>query len=393
MRDKIGVDIVSTNMPGLLSRLLECNVSVEKIQQKEPLVYSCLLDRKNYETACEIAAKRGDKITQNSQRGVRTLAENILKRPFIVLGTMILLTLTMWLPTRVLFITVEGNESLSDKRILEEVARSGLFCGVARKEVRSEQVKNQLLSTLPELQWAGVNTRGCSATISVKEKQERQHDERREVKAGNIVAARDGVITNCIVQNGNPLCSVGKAVKAGQVLVSGYIDCGLWVRMVDCEAEIAADTVHNLDAIVPVTGIARTEIKNQKRTVRLMVGKKLINFSKDSGILDTRCVKIYESKYMTLPGGKVLPVVLIIETCMFYETADRMIEPVFSENMLREYSNTYLTQQMIAGHILKSEYRFYRNDDHYYLQGKYLCNEIIGKNVREERLYTDGENF
>ena len=36
--------------------------------------------------------------------------------------------------------------------------------------IRSEKVKNSLLQRIPQLQWAGINTDGCVAVISVREK-------------------------------------------------------------------------------------------------------------------------------------------------------------------------------------------------------------------------------
>lgn len=393
MKNKIKVNVVSADMPGLISKLLDRGISVERIQQKDDLLYTCMLDMSAYNSACDIADGRGDTISIILRRGVGWRIMNSLHRPIVMLGMTILLALSLWLPTRVFFVIVEGNTQIPTNLILSESARCGICFGASRKAVRSEQVKNQLLSAIPELQWVGVNTRGCSAIISVSEKHKAQYGQDDDVNVSSIVAARDGVITSCTVQSGNQLCYVGEAVKSGQILVSGYVDCGLLIRTTEAKAEVTADTTHNLQTIIPNERTHRTNINKQITRCSLLIGKKLINFSKDSGILDAMCAKMYKTKYMTLPGGKVLPVALVMEERTYYETARRVAEPATAAEQLREYTEALLLRQMISGQILKSDYNFDENNDSYLLRGQYLCNEIISKTLREGRIYTDGEDI
>ena len=92
----------------------------------------------------------------------------MLFRPVLLAGLGILFLLAMYLPSRVLFIRVEGNMQIPDRQILAAAEECGIRFGASRREVRSEKVKNALLSSVPQLQWAGVNTAGCVATISVR---------------------------------------------------------------------------------------------------------------------------------------------------------------------------------------------------------------------------------
>ena len=79
-------------------------------------------------------------------------------------------------------------------------------------------MKNALLQQIPTLQWAGINTDGCVATISVREKTvQMQQDVRYPVIS--IVAVRDGYITQMTVTAGSAGCKVGQSVEKGQVLI------------------------------------------------------------------------------------------------------------------------------------------------------------------------------
>ena len=89
----------------------------------------------------------------------------------LIIGLMLLLFFSVWLPSRVLFIEIQGNDTLSAQSILEEAKDCGIIMGASRRFVRSQQVKNTLLDKLPQLQWAGVETIGCVAVITVRERQ------------------------------------------------------------------------------------------------------------------------------------------------------------------------------------------------------------------------------
>ena len=74
-----------------------------------------------------------------------------------------------------------------------------------------------------------MNTRGCVAVISVRERpEEAQVDRPGTVSA--VTAAQDGIIERVTVTNGTALCRPGQAVRAGETLISGYTDCGRTIR-------------------------------------------------------------------------------------------------------------------------------------------------------------------
>ena len=182
-------------------------------------------------------------------------------------------------------------------------------------------MKNALLSTLPQLQWAGINTSGCVATISVREKNTNE-ELTPEVGIGNIIAKTDGIIQTCTVLNGTALCSAGDAVTAGQILVSGYTDCGIALKAVRAEAEITASTIRSVSAVTLLPDVIRGEQIHEETKFSLRIGKKLINLFKDSGISDTSCVKMYTEEYLTLPGGFRLPIALVTQRCIYYAPCD-----------------------------------------------------------------------
>jgi hypothetical protein len=240
------------------------------------------------------------------------------------------------------------------------------------------------LEALPQLQWAGINTNGCVATITVRERQE---PEKPQVKTGvsSIVAACDGVVLSCTATKGNLVCKPGQAVKAGQTLISGYTDCGLSLRATQATGEIYARTQRKLSAVCLSTC---TKKEVQTRIVKkysLIVGKKRINLSKDSGILDTSCDKMYVEDFITLPGGFQLPVSIVTETWIIYECVDITQEEDALIKQLSDFARSQLKKSMIAGEILSANEETLAANGYYRLEGQYACREMIGR-VQEEEI-------
>jgi len=324
--------------------------------------------------------------------GLFLTLKSLVKRPVLCIGMAVLLAAACWLPGRILFVQVEGNSAIPDKYILEQAEICGIRLGAVRRDVRSEKMKNALLSAIPQLQWAGVNTSGCVATISVREKSTPEEHVQEQTGVAGVVAARDGVILDCTVLRGNSLCHVGQAVKEGQLLVSGYTDTGLIVKATRAKAEVYAQTLRELEIISPKASVNRGEKSREIKKYGLLIGKKLINFSKDSGISDAGCVKMYSEEYLTLPGGFQLPVGVFCETLIVYDTAEQIPADAEEFNWLESAAAEYLQTQMIAGKILDADTQLSAGAESYSIRGRYACIEMIGKEKNEEIWQQDGEN-
>ena len=332
-----------------------------------------------------ILRKRGDSLRFIRHTGVYWTWKRLMKRPVLLLGFLIMTLLALFLPGRICFIKVEGNVSVPSRQILEAAEDCGIRFGASRREVRSELMKNRLLAAIPELQWAGVNTKGCVAVISIREKTEGNKEELHPA-VSSIVAVRDGIIVRCTAEQGMLMCRVGQAVTKGDILINGYTDCGLCVRASRAIGEVYAQTRLKLRAITPGEYTVRGPETGLKKKYALIIGKKRINFYKDSGILGTTCDKMSTVNYITLPGEFVLPVALVTEVWRSYECRTEFADEARAERILYSFARTYLNRQMVAGRILQKEELISVTDSSYQLTGSYACLEMIGRERSEETL-------
>ena len=377
------VELTSAELGAAFGVVAGENIPIFSVRYISDLTARFLVYRRDLDRLMVLSEKRGETLRICRRKGIYWPLKHLLKRPVLLVGMAILLLLVFSLPTRVFFVRVEGNDTVPAKQILAAAEEAGIRFGASRREVRSEKMKNALLSAVPELQWAGVNTFGCVAVISVRERTvQDQTEEKAEVSS--IVAVRDGLIYSCTVTQGTSLVRVGQAVTEGQILISGYTDCGICIQATRAEGEIYAETSRALCVITPSEWMHRIEATETAKNYSVLIGKKRINLWKDSGIWDATCGRMYKEYYITLPGGFQLPVALCVEELTRYETVKMEIPQTDAQTALSDFADSYLSQQMIAGNILSRSQTVALENGIYRLDGKYVCTEMIGRVQREQ---------
>ena len=386
------VQITSAEPLALMCTLAGEKYTLYDIGQNDPLTITVQILARDYRRFCDYLDKFGYQYSVIQKTGAYWFWPSIVNRGWLIGGLMLILIATVLIPTRIFFVKVAGAENLSEKYILEQAMTCGVTFGASRKQVRSEKIKNALLEAVPELQWAGINTSGCVATIQVREKNTAEEPE-NAMRIGNVIAERDGMIYSCTVEKGYPLCHVGQAVQKGQVLVSGYQDLGLFVTASPVKADIYALTQRTVCTITPTKYQTRINETKEFCKYNIQVGKNIIKLYKDSGIYDGSCVKMYEEYYISVPGGFYLPVAIVKEQVFYNDILDAQETDLKCFDWLNGCTESYIIQQMIAGQIL------HENTDVEMLgpvcvqYGKYACVEMIGKNISEETVEKYGKNY
>ena len=244
-----------------------------------------------------------------------------------------------------------------------------------------------MLQQIPELKWAGVRLNGCRAVISVRERTE---PDKESVRPGTVslVAAEDGVITEVTVLRGQGLCHPGQAVQKGELLVSAYTS-GSKILLADrAEGEIFARTNRTFTMKTPEKTFIKCQYGHRKTRFGLRIGKKCINFYKDSGIPGAFCDRMYTESVWTLPGGFQLPVAWTKEQIAEYRIYEIPVCREETEKLLKHETETYLMSRMIAGKILSCRETVSGGC----LRGSYSCEEMIGREYYEEIVRGNGEN-
>lgn len=379
----IEAELISADPEAALSVISATGVELFRVKHCKPLTCSFLVRRRDYTLLLNFCKKRGESLRILKEGGVYYSLLHLRRRKLLLCGMSFLLFSALYLPSRVLFIRVEGNDTIPSKQILSAAENNGIHFGSSRRHVRSERVKNALLDAVPQLQWAGINTSGCTAVISVRE---RVANTARvpEKRVSSIVADRDGYILSTVVTRGTALVQPGQAVKSGQTLISGYTECGICIEATRAEGEIIALTHRNLEVVTPSDFQRRTtpEAKSCRCSVRL--GKKRIFFWKGSGISDTGCGRMYKEYAVTLPGGFRLPITICIDCYERCGLETSRLNQDDATSQLESFARQYLKAQMVAGNIQSETYMVNDDCNSIRLLGSYTCTEVIGKEIPEQ---------
>lgn len=380
LRGAVQIEITGADIGRSLRRLNEVGITLENITVSGNLCISACIARRDYPRLVQILTPFGDEIRETKRIGIYWKLHSLKHRPVLIAGLFLYFLFFMFLSTRVLFVTVRGNEQVPTRYILEQAKGYGLSFGVGNREVHSEKIKNGLLEKVPQLQWVGVNISGCVAEISVEEQPEQEKVPDAGCPVSHIVAKTDGVILSCTVREGNALCTVGQAVRKGQILVSGYTDCGLTIQAGRSDGEIYGQTLRNIQALVPEKAETRVVSRKVYQVYTLIAGSRQYTWG-DTQIWESDpadSVKTVQRYQLTLPGGFTLPVTLEKATYTFYETEEAVVANQWD---ISQYAKNYLRNQMIAGEILETQEDFSQEGGVLILNGKYRCKEMIGLEV------------
>ena len=253
------LEVTSADPGHLLTRISAAGITVFDIQYISDLKIRISVHANRFALLKEVLQRYGSEWKVLSETGLLVYLRSLRKRMCLIVCVILLLAATVWIPTRILFVAVEGNKNLSDTLILDQAEACGITFGASRGVVRSEKMKNALLLALPELKWAGINTSGCTAVINVLEREREERVVNSDGVSG-IAAVRDGIICDMTVTKGTALCQVGQAVHAGQLLISGYSDRGLVTRAEPAQGEVRAMTNRDLQAVAPSATVQRAEV-------------------------------------------------------------------------------------------------------------------------------------
>ncbi len=377
------VELTSAELEVSLKTVNSSGIVLSYIHYLDEMTCRFRIYRRDLKALKTICKKGGTSLRILHRKGLFWMLKKIPSRPVLLVGLPLILAATLFLPTRILFITVDGNRDIPAEEILSAAEKCGIGFWAERREVRSEKVKNALLHTLPQLQWAGVNTSGCTAAISVRERAEPEQEERR-LGVSSIVASRDGYILSGTATQGSPLFQPGQTVRKGQILISGYTDLGICLQGTRAQGEVFAQTKRELQAVTPQIYAYRGPQTGKKYKISLLLRKKRINLWKDSGISGTSCDRMYQEYYLSLPGGFHLPFALCIETYREYGLQKRAKAIEAANAGLERFADKYLHQQMVAGSVLDRTQTLSSENGVYQLTGAYLCTEMIGREQQEQ---------
>lgn len=200
-----------------VNRCLQEEIALYRIETdgKDTLVW---LSLSQYRRACAIAADCHVRLRIVKRYGCPFVWRKIRRRRGLLIGPILFLLLVYLSSLFVWQVKVVGNHTVAEDEILALARRENVCVGALTSSIQEAEAQEAILANCGQLVWCGIHREGSRVTIEVVEKTRRRTQVK---KCGDIVARRDGVLTELIVLRGTARKKVGDTVRQGDVLIEG----------------------------------------------------------------------------------------------------------------------------------------------------------------------------
>lgn len=165
-----------------------------------------------------IARKSATKVRVLGRSGLPFLKKKIMRRKMLLVGALVFIILLQYLTSFVWFIEIRGIKALAAADVKQVAYTAGLKLGVSKNKVDVKNIEREILYQIPEVAWASVAFTGTRVVIEIVEKTMPKQEDK---SPANIVAAKDGIITELITLTGKAAITKNSTVKKGDILIYG----------------------------------------------------------------------------------------------------------------------------------------------------------------------------
>ncbi|MDR1703089.1 MAG: sporulation protein YqfD [Clostridiales bacterium] len=245
----------------------------DAVRDEGRLRISCSI--KGFKLLRYCSKKSGCKLRIVHKAGLPFILFRYKKRRFLMLGFAAFIGLAIYLTSFIWLVTVDGNERLETKALLDKLAEMGVSSGNHKSGLVLRDIERALMAAFPEIVWVNLDIKGTRARLSVVE----GIVPPRPVETGqpcDIVAAKDGIITSMATELGRPMFQPGDVVKAGDVLVSGEVvvgsdEYGFTSYFVRASSVVLARRYYEYNFEVPLAYVIKSFTGNVKRNYGIIL--------------------------------------------------------------------------------------------------------------------------
>lgn len=215
-------------------------------------------------------------------------------------------------------IRVEGNRTLSDEEVLEELRLCGMTVGDVIGNLDTGVIENRVLILSDEISWISINMIGTVAEVEIREVEAVPME--TEMAAANLVADRSGRVEWLEDTRGNIAVEIGDVVEEGDLLVGGlYDNPNGGYRYTCAKGKVFARTRREFEVEIPYFYEKKHYTGEGKTEKYLIFFKKEVKFFGNTGNSYATCDTIDTVEYLELPGGVTLPIGIRTVRSMEYE--------------------------------------------------------------------------
>jgi len=333
-------------------------IEFRKLKKVGNEFYLTVMSR-NLETAEQLALRLMLDIRVVSKSAVLHISVFVKRRLCMFCVLIVSSVILVLSQSMVLNIEIEGNEIISDERILWALRQEGIGVGTFVSKIDPQWLKPRVLLKIPELSWFYINIKGTTANVNVRE-----HTQAPKVvdekQISDLVANKSGMVEKVEVHSGSACVKAGDMVSRGDVLISSKVESKyIAARYVRAAGTVSGTTWYTVKLKIPLTVTAKALTGRESTKKSIIFSGKRINLSIQSGIPYMFYDKITSYENFSLPGGYSPPVTLVSETYKELEIVESKLDRETAVNCALECIRDLVEAQLDEDGVIdeiKSEY-------------------------------------
>ena len=223
MKRLLGYTVITVDglsIERVINLLLSEGIHVTRVKRSNHTTLRLTVKARDEKRALEIITDKGYTYKVLGRGGITNVLGVLKKRLALIIAIAAAIALLVLFSSHVWIVKIEGLETLEQARIEQLLAENGLTAGVSKSALDKKKIENQLMISVPELSWVGIEIKGIKATVRLAEMDEPPVMQDKDAPS-DIIAKSDGTITKVTVLQGTPMIKEGDVVKKGQLLIKG----------------------------------------------------------------------------------------------------------------------------------------------------------------------------
>ena len=375
--------VTGADTEGCLNHLTREGIPVWNINRVDPLTLAFHSRERLEQQILAIVDRACCHGQCTNKRGMRQDLSAALRRPILLLSLIAAMVLSFLMEGLIWKIHIDVEDPDTETEIAHVLRDMGVDIWKHSKAVDPQELRYALLNRIPQLSWVAVNPRGGKLTVLALCKE--REEQTSHSAPCNLVACRDGVITESVVLEGMPLVKTGQSVRAGQILVSGIEDYGIYLKAVQATGEIYGQTWRQGTLVTPSVEGIKHYTGRTSQEINLIVGRKFINLKGSSSILGGTCDKMIDTEQMCLPGCP-FPLYLQRVTYREYTILEHPMPRDRALELLCGSWENCLLSSMVAGRVEKTDSVCFEEGGLYIFCGESICHELLSRPMELEPL-------
>lgn len=181
------------------------------------------VSKRSYKELVPYTEKTGAFVEVNNKKGLPYIFYRYKKRKLFILGILCFLGFIYSFSFFIWDINISGEEIYTDEQILRTLKEYNIGLGTPKNKIDCAALEKKLREDYENIAWISCELKGTRLNISVNETIIPEAIKENEEPC-NIVAVKDGIITDIYIESGTRVANKGDEVKKGDILITGAVN-------------------------------------------------------------------------------------------------------------------------------------------------------------------------